>query len=74
VLQALNLMTRHTTQLVWIKSALLRDKVMTLMGNAPDETGDGQWIGRILKRLYLIYEARRRRQTDGIPLLVGHVA
>ena len=52
--------------LVWIKSALLRDKVMSLMGNAADKTGDGQWIGHVLKRLYLIDEARRKRQTDGI--------
>ena len=65
VLQALDLMTQHTTQTVWIKSALLRDKVMSLMGNA-DKTGDGQWIGHVLKRLYLIDEARRKRQTDGI--------
>jgi hypothetical protein len=66
VLQALDLMTRHTTQAVWIKSALLRDKVMSLMGNAADKTGDGQWIGHVLKRLYLIDEARRKRQNDGI--------
>jgi hypothetical protein len=59
-------MTRHTTQLVWIKSALLRDKVMALMGNGADKTGDGQWIGHVLKRLYLIDEARRKRLTDGI--------
>jgi DNA primase len=71
VLQALDLMTRHTTQLVWIKSALLRDKVMTLMGNAADKTVDGQWIGHVLKRLYLIDEARRKRQTDGIVYVIS---
>jgi hypothetical protein len=70
VLQVLDLMTRHTTQLVWIKSALLRDKVMSLMGNAVDKTGDTQWIGHVLKRLHLIDEARRKRQTDGIACAV----
>jgi DNA primase len=71
VLQALELMTRHTTQLVWIKSALLRDKVMSLMGSAADKTSDGQWIGHVLKRLYLIDEARRKRQTDGIVYVIS---
>jgi hypothetical protein len=71
VLQALDLMTRHTTQPVWIKSALLRDKVMSLMGSAADKTGDGQWIGHVLKRLYLIDEARRKRQTDGIVYVIS---
>ncbi len=66
VLQALEFMTRHTTQLVWVKSGVLRDKVMTLMGQATDKQGDAQWIGHILKRLHLIDEARRKRQTDGI--------
>lgn len=66
VLQALDLMTRHTNQLVWIKSAVLRDKVMTLMSQGAERTGDTQWIGHILKRLHLIDESRRKRQTDGI--------
>ena len=40
-------------------------------GRAVDEhwhlkTGDTQWIGHILKRLHLIDESRRKRQTDGI--------
>jgi hypothetical protein len=70
VLQALELMTRHTTQLVWVKSAVLRDKVMALMGQATDKQGDAQWIGHILKRLHLIDEARRKRQTDGIAYAV----
>lgn len=71
VLQALDLMTCHTTQTVWIKSALLRDKVMTLMGDGGDKTGDGQWIGHVLKRLYIIDEARRKRQTDGIVYVIS---
>jgi hypothetical protein len=66
VLQALELMTRHTTQLVWVKSALLRDKVLTLMGQGTEKTGDTQWIGHILKRLHLIDESRRKRQSDGV--------
>ena len=41
------------------------------MGNAADKTGDGQWIGHVLKRLYLIDEARRKRQTDGIVYAVN---
>jgi hypothetical protein len=66
VLQALELMARHTSQFVWIKSALLRDKVMALMGQGAEKTGDTQWIGHILKHLHLIDESRRKRQTDGI--------
>jgi hypothetical protein len=71
VLQVLNLMTRHTTQTVSIKSALLRDKVMSLMGSTTDKTGDEQWIGHVLKRLYLIDEARRKRQTNGIVYVIS---
>jgi hypothetical protein len=71
VLQALELMTRHTTQLVWVKSGMLRDKVMALMGHGADKLGDAQWIGHVLKRLHLIDEARRKRQTDGIAYAVN---
>jgi hypothetical protein len=70
VLQALELMTRHTTQIAWVKSAVLRDKVVTLMGHDADKQGDAQWIGHILKRLHLIDEARRKRQTDSIAYTV----
>jgi hypothetical protein len=70
VLQALELMTRHTTQIAWVKSAVLRDKVVTLMGHDADKQGDAQWIGHILKRLHLIDEARRKRQTDSIAYAV----
>jgi hypothetical protein len=73
ILQALELMTRHTTQLVWVKSAVLRDKVMALMGQGAEKTGDTQWIGHILKRLHLIDESRRKRQTDGILYAVNPV-
>jgi hypothetical protein len=64
VLQALEVMTRHTSWVVWIKSAVLRDKVMTLMGQGAEKTGDTQWIGHILKRLHLINDSRRKRLTD----------
>ena len=70
VLQALEIMTRHTTQLVWVKSGVLRDKVMALMGHGADKMGDAQWIGHVLKRLHLIDEARLKRQTDGIVYVV----
>jgi len=73
VLQALDLMTRHTTQTVWIKSAMLRDQVMTLMGNSADKASDGQWIGHVLKRLYLIVEACRKRQNDGIVYVISPI-
>jgi hypothetical protein len=45
VLQALELMTRHTTQLVWIKSAMLRDKVMSLMGQGQKKQGIPNGLG-----------------------------
>jgi hypothetical protein len=28
--------------------------------------GDAQWIGHVLKRLHLLDDARRKRQSDGI--------
>jgi hypothetical protein len=71
VLQALDLMTRHTTQTVWIKSALLRDKVVSLMEHGADKMSDAQWIGHVLKRLYLIDEVRHKRQTDGIVYVIS---
>lgn len=70
VLQALELTTRHTTQLVWVKSAVLRDKVIGLMGHGAEKMGNAQWIGHVLKRLHLIDEAHRKRQTDGIAYAV----
>jgi hypothetical protein len=40
------------------------------MGHEADKLGDAQWIGHVLKRLHLIDEARRKRQTDGIAYAV----
>lgn len=70
VLQALELMTRGQSSLVWIKAAALRDKVARLLGQPVDKMGDGQWIGHILKRLHLLDEAGRKRGMDGVTYAV----
>ena len=44
---------------------------MTLMGHGTEKMGDSQWIGHILKRLHLIDESQRKRQTDGIVYAVN---
>ena len=70
VLQALELMTRGQTSVVWIKAAALREKVARLIGQPVEKMGDSQWIGHILKRLHLLDEAGRKRGMDGITYAV----
>ena len=66
VLQALELLTHEATGVVWVKSSTLREQVAGLIGQAEEKMGDAQWIGHVLKRLHLLDDARRKRQTDGI--------
>jgi hypothetical protein len=66
VLQALEIITRNSHEIVWVKSALLREQVAQLMGLSLEKFGDSQWIGHILKRLHLLDAAQRKRQADGI--------
>ncbi len=66
VLQALESLTRGQTEIVWIKSAVLREHVAKLLAQPTEKLGDAQWIGHILKRLHLLDDARRKRGTDGI--------
>ncbi|MEP6987081.1 MAG: hypothetical protein ABI970_15855, partial [Chloroflexota bacterium] len=67
VLQALELLTRgHSSALIWIRAADLRERVAALIGQSIERMGDSQWIGHILKRLHLADEGRRKRNTDGM--------
>ncbi|NUQ06643.1 MAG: hypothetical protein HUU31_22350, partial [Anaerolineae bacterium] len=70
VLQALELLTRGQTSVVWIKAAALREKVARLLGQPVEKMGDSQWIGHIIKRLHLLDEAGRKRGMDGITYAV----
>jgi hypothetical protein len=70
VLQALELLSRGQTTVVWIKAAALREKVSRLLGQPVEKMGDAQWIGHIIKRLHLLDEAGRKRGMDGITYAV----
>jgi hypothetical protein len=70
VLQALELLTRGETQIVWLKAAALREQVAKLLGQPIEKLGDAQWIGHIIKRLHLIDESGRKRSSDGITYAV----
>ena len=70
VLQALELLTRGQTSVVWIKAAALREKVARLLGQPVEKRGESQWIGHIIKRLHLLDEAGRKRGMDGITYAV----
>jgi len=63
-LQALELMTRGQDSTVWIKAAMLREKVARLIGQPVEKVGDTQWLGHMLKRLHLLDEAGRKRGMD----------
>ena len=66
VLQALELLTRGQSSVVWIKAAALREKVAQLLGQPVEKMGNAQWIGHIIKRLHLLDDAGRKRGMDGV--------
>ena len=66
VLQALEMMTRGTSEISWLKASALREEVARLMGQPTDRMGDAQWIGHILKRLHLLDDGRRKRSPEGM--------
>jgi Toprim domain-containing protein len=70
VLQALETLTRGQTEVVWIKSAVLRERVANLLAQPVEKLGDTQWIGHILKRLHLLDDARRKRSMEGMTYAV----
>jgi hypothetical protein len=65
VLQALELLTRSSDEVVWVKGTDLREKIRSLLGQSADEMGNAQWIGHILKRLQLIDQSRRKHHVGG---------
>ncbi|MBA3869961.1 MAG: hypothetical protein H0X30_12510 [Anaerolineae bacterium] len=66
VLQALDVMTQAKETMVWIRASALRDQVARLLGQSLEQMGHTQWIGHILKRLHLLDESKRKRDTDGM--------
>jgi hypothetical protein len=66
VLQALELLTRGQSSVIWIKAAVLREKVARLLGHPVEKMGDSQWIGHIIKRLHLLDDAGRKWGMDGV--------
>jgi len=73
VLQALEMITRGKDDVMWVKSATLREQVARLLGLPVEKLGDAQWIGHILKRLHLLDDARRKRGMDGMTYAVQPV-
>ena len=73
VLQALETLTRGQTEIVWIKSAILREHLAQILAQSSEKLGDAQWIGHILKRLHLLDDARRKRGMDGMVYAVQPV-
>jgi len=73
VLQTLDLMTRHASSLTWIRAQTLRDQVAQLLGQTPEQLGHTQWIAHILKRLHLLDEQRRKRDTEGMIYAINPV-
>jgi hypothetical protein len=65
VLQALELLTRNSDEIVWLKGADLREKICSLLGQSVDEMGNAQWIGHVMKRLQLIGPSRRKHHVGG---------
>jgi DNA primase len=65
VLQALELLTRNSDEVVWVKGTDLREKIRSLLGQSADEMDNAQWIGHILKRLQLIDQSRRKHHVGG---------
>jgi hypothetical protein len=65
VLQALEMLTRNSDEVVWVKGTDLREKIRSLLGQSADEMGNAQWIGHILKRLQLIDQSRRKHHVGG---------
>jgi DNA primase len=71
VLQALELLTHGNDETVWIRASALRDQVAKLLGQPVEQMGHTQWIGHILKRLHLLDESRRKRDTDGMTYAIN---
>jgi hypothetical protein len=48
------LLTTSAHELVWVKGTELHEKIRGPLGQSPDDMGNVQWIGHVLKRLQLI--------------------
>lgn len=70
VLQALELLTRGESTVIWIKATLLRERVARLLGQPVEKMGDAQWNGHILKRLHILDDTWRKRSMEGMAYAV----
>jgi DNA primase len=66
VLQALDLITHTADSTLWVRASTLREQVAKLMGQSVEQMGHSQWIAHILKRLHLLDESKRKRDTEGM--------
>ena len=66
VLQALDLISHEADSTVWVRASTLREQVAKLLGQSVEHLGHTQWIADILKRLHLLDESKRKRDTDGM--------
>jgi DNA primase len=66
VLQALDLMTHENDGVVWIRATTLREQIARLLNQPVEQMGHTQWIAHILKRLHLLDESKRKRDTEGM--------
>jgi hypothetical protein len=66
VLQALEILTRDQTDLVWLKAADVRNQVAQLLSQSEEKLGHAQWIGHIMTRLHLMDNSNRKRLMDGM--------
>jgi hypothetical protein len=73
VLQALDLMTYENNTIVWVRASSLREQVAKLLGQGVEQMGHTQWIAHILKRLHLLDESKRKRNTDGMVYAINPV-
>jgi NAD(P)-dependent dehydrogenase (short-subunit alcohol dehydrogenase family) len=61
-----NVNIRGNENVIWIRAAALRDQVARLLGQPLEQMEHTQWIGHILKRLHLLDESKRKRDTEGM--------
>ncbi len=73
VLQSLDLLTHDSENTIWIRASTLREQVAKLLGQSIEQMGHTQWIAHILKRLHLLDESKRKRDTDGMVYAINPV-
>ena len=65
VLQALEILTRSSTDIIWLKRSDLHEQVRLILDISEETFGSAPWIKHTLKRLQLIDTARRKNSAHG---------